>query len=77
MRRIADSRSCGLIGIQRAPVIVKRVIELWDLSKRYWDRLLAMVAPVQPKEASSTWDPFAIIAGQRLTLTAGRCRRMV
>jgi hypothetical protein len=32
--------------MQRAPVIVKRVIELWDLSKRHRGQLLASVALV-------------------------------
>jgi hypothetical protein len=35
-----------MIYIQRRPVIVKRVIEFWDLSWRYRDRLLASVALV-------------------------------
>jgi uncharacterized membrane-anchored protein len=34
MRWIAENWSCGLIDIQRAPVILKEVIESWDLSKR-------------------------------------------
>src|SRR5271155_3311020 len=34
MRRIAQNWSSGLIDIQRSPVIVKEVIEAWDLSER-------------------------------------------
>ena len=34
MMRVAENWSSGLIDIQRAPVILQRVIETWDLNKR-------------------------------------------
>jgi len=46
MSQIADNSYSGLIDIRHAPVIVKRVIELWELTMHFGDRPLAVVAIV-------------------------------